>query len=128
MFPWMNRSFSKPRNRGAESETRALNHLRRQGLQPLDRNYRSRRGEIDLIMLDRAREGETLVFVEVRYRERDGYGGALESIDIHKQRRLAAAAAAYLQEHPQRAERPCRFDVVADEGGELHWIRDAFRI
>ena len=79
-------------------------------------------------MLDGAREGETLVFVEVRYRDGDRFGGALASVDGHKQRRLAAAAAAYLQAHPERAEQPCRFDVVADEGGEIHWIPDAFRL
>ncbi len=128
MLRWMKRSFSTPRERGREREQRALNHLRNQGLQPLDRNYRTRRGEIDLIMLDRGREGETLVFIEVRYREGEGYGGAIESVDRHKQRRIAAAAAAYLQAHPQRAEHPCRFDVIADEGGEIHWIKDAFRL
>ena len=79
-------------------------------------------------MTESTREGETLVFVEVRYRRGEGYGGAVESVDRHKQRRLAAAAAAYLQAHPRRAELPCRFDVVADEGGEIRWIRDAFRI
>ena len=97
-------------------------------MKPLERNYHTRRGEIDLILLDQTREGETLVFVEVRYRDGEGYGGAAASVDRHKQRRLAAAAAAYLQAHPERAEQPCRFDVVADEGGEIHWIRDAFRI
>lgn len=78
-------------------------------------------------MLDHTREGETLVFVEVRYRDGDRFGGALASIDHHKQRRIAAAAAAYLQAHPEHTEQPCRFDVIADEGGEIHWIADAFR-
>jgi len=107
--------------RGEHAEERAAAHLRRQGLQILERNYRCRGGEIDLICNDSGQ----LVFVEVRFRSRGDFGGALESIDCRKQRRLIAAARHYLA--GEGRERPCRFDVVAITAGELQWLRDAFQ-
>ena len=109
--------------RGEATEERALHFLLQKGLKLLRRNYRSRRGEIDLVM----EQGDTVVFVEVRYRAGEGFGGAAASVDGRKQRRLTAAAAHFLQAHPAHGERPCRFDVVAAEGESLHWIPDAFR-
>ena len=105
---------------GARSEDRAADYLARHGLAIVGRNYRTRLGEIDVI----AREGEVLVFVEVRMRSEGHFGGALESITPHKQRRIAAAANMYLRQFP-RAPR-CRFDVVALDGGEIRWLKGAF--
>jgi putative endonuclease len=106
---------------GADKERLACDHLQRQGLELITRNYRCRRGEIDLVMRERA----TLVFVEVRFRRSDRFGSAAETVDAHKQRRLAAAAAHYLEHHPTGL--PCRFDVLALDGaGRIHWIKDAF--
>lgn len=105
---------------GGDGEERAARHLVSQGLAIVSRNYRTRQGEIDLI----ARDGEVLVFVEVRRRAGGGYGGALESVTPHKQRRVQAAAQMYLRQF-KRPPR-CRFDVVALEGGEIQWIRAAF--
>ena len=107
---------------GREAEHRAERWLARQGLQPISRNYRCRGGEIDLIMAD----GQSLVFVEVRYRKSDSHGGALASIDSHKQRRLMLAAQHYLQTSGWQG--PCRFDVVGFETNnkEPQWIRNAF--
>ena len=106
---------------GRDAETRAEAMLMRAGLSPLARNYRCRGGEIDLVM----RDGEHLVFVEVRYRAQGGYGGAVSSVSKGKQRRLILAARHYLSTKPWSG--PCRFDVVAFEGGrDGHWIRDAF--
>lgn len=114
-------------DRKAEGEARedqACRHLQRAGLALRDRNVRYRVGEIDLVM-DHA---EVLVFVEVRYRRSERFGGASHSVERGKQQRLARAAACYLSAHPGLARRPCRFDVVAIGADGLDWIRDAFRI
>ena len=71
-----------------------------------------------------AREGDVLVFVEVRMRADGHFGGALESITRRKQRRIAAAAGMYLRQFTRPP--PCRFDVVAMEFGEICWLRAAF--
>ena len=75
--------------------------------------------------------GETLVFVEVRWRGETDHGGALASVDIRKQRRLILAARHYLGRHPHQARRPCRFDVLGlepDDGGTVRydWVQNAF--
>lgn len=112
-------STSLAAGRGAEDA--ALAHLRRSGLTLLERNYRMRRGEIDLVM----RDGDTLVFVEVRYRSGTSHGAAAETVDRRKRARLIAAAQSYLQQN--RWRQACRFDVVALQGTRLDWMRDAFR-
>ncbi len=114
---------------GRSAEKLALAHLRRNGLKPVDRNYRTRRGEIDLIMLD----GDCLVFIEVRYRTRSDYASAIESVDRHKRARLTAAAAKFLATHDAYRHHTCRFDVVGiDADGprsaRIDWRRDAFRL
>lgn len=108
---------------GAAKEEAACRYLERQGLRLVARNHRCRHGEIDLVM----RDAGTLVFVEVRFRRSGRFGTAADSVDVHKQRRLVAAAAHYLQAHPSGL--PCRFDVVAmgaDDG--VDWIRNAFAL
>ena len=93
---------------------------------PVSRNYRCRRGEIDLVM----RDVRTLVFVEVRRRRSRRFGGGLESVDQRKQARLTAAAEHYLATHRVSVDCPCRFDVVAIDGPPrrttIEWVRDAF--
>lgn len=108
------------RSIGAAAEQRAADHLARRGLKLVERNYRCRGGEIDLIMQD----GATLVFVEVRARAPSRFGGAAESITRTKQARVILAARHYLARHGLDA--PCRFDVVLLDGGECAWIRSAF--
>ncbi|PXW96586.1 putative endonuclease [Sphaerotilus hippei] len=116
------------RERGSAAEARALQHLLSQGLRLVERNYRvaagpSRRaGEIDLIMRDR--DG-TLVFVEVRSRLSRSQGGAAASVTHAKRQRLVYAAQRYLLRLPGEWP-PCRFDVVAIDGGELQWLSAAF--
>ena len=106
---------------GRDAETRAEALLTGSGLRPVMRNYRCRGGEIDLVM----RDGEHLVFVEVRYRGHSGYGGALSSIGGNKRRRLVLAARHYLMTSGWQG--PCRFDVVGfDRDQQGQWIRDAF--
>lgn len=109
--------------RGREAEAQAYAYLCAQGLTPLAQNYRTRTGEIDLIMKER----EVLVFVEVRFRARADFGGAAETIDIAKQRRVRSAAEGFLQAHPAYARCACRFDVVALDRGRIEWLRDAFQ-
>lgn len=112
--------------RGRAAEDAALALLQARGLSLLARNYRCRLGEIDLVM----RDGDELVFVEVRARGGERHGGAAGSVDAHKQRRLHRAARHYLMTHPHAASLPARFDVVAISGpdgeNETHWIRAAF--
>ncbi|MFC6841385.1 YraN family protein [Xanthomonas theicola] len=111
--------------RGREVEASARAKLERAGLQLLAANVRYRGGELDLVM----RHAQTLVFVEVRYRRSDAFGGGAASVDVHKRRRLLRAAQSFLAAHPHYATWPCRFDVVEAEGEppRLSWLRDAFR-
>jgi putative endonuclease len=105
---------------GDAAEERAARFLERHGLELVARNYRTRQGEIDLI----ARDGAVLVFVEVRMRSGNRFGGGAETIDWRKQRRLVAAARHYLMRLGH--EPACRFDVVSLEGDAPTWIRGAF--
>jgi len=105
---------------GDAAEERAARHLAAHGLAIVARNYRTRLGEIDLI----AREGGTLVFVEVRQRASDRFGGAAASVDHRKRARIEAAAGLYLARLAN--EPPCRFDVITLEGDRAEWIRAAF--
>lgn len=109
--------------KGQEAEEHACRYLQQQGLQLIERNYRCRQGEIDLIMRDK----QGTVFVEVRYRSNPNFGGGAESVDQRKQHKLIAAAAHYLQQHHTLAQQPARFDVIAIAPGALEWIRDAFQ-
>jgi putative endonuclease len=107
---------------GARAEDLCAELLRRAGLRIIERNWRCRHGEIDLI----AEEGATLVFAEVRMRTSSGYGGAGESVTGAKRARIVAAARLYLMRRPETL---CRFDVflVAPRHTEpVRWIRNAF--
>ena len=112
---------ANPRQTGDDKEELARRFLEGQGLTQVARNVSCRHGEIDLVM----RDGQTQVFVEVRYRRSERFGGASASIDRRKQARLIAAAGYYLQRHP--TDLPCRFDVVAIGAEDrLQWIQNAF--
>ncbi len=103
---------------GRAGEDAALAHLEQNGLSLLQRNFRCKGGEIDLVM----QEGSTLVFVEVRKRADTSYGGAAASVTPHKQRRLILAAQIYLQRY--RMQPACRFDVVAIDGAQMRWLKN----
>jgi putative endonuclease len=106
---------------GRQAEDEALQFLQRKGLKLLERNYRCRFGEIDLIMRDR----RVTVFAEVRMRGSVAFGGAIESINSAKRSRLLAAARHYISSHGSQIE--CRFDAVLLNGdGKVEWIRNAF--
>ena len=108
------------RHRGEEAEETAARYLARHGLEVVARNYRTRVGEIDIV----AREAATLVFVEVRARTDARHGGAAASVGAAKRASLVLAARHYLLRFA--VPPPCRFDVVAIEGGALQWLRGAF--
>lgn len=112
---------------GRQAESLALDHLEAQGLKKLAANYRCRMGEVDLVMKD----GDCLVFAEVRFRNENRFISAAGSVDHHKQRKIIRTAAAFLGRHPQYSNCAVRFDVVGlDQSGNqttLEWIRDAFR-
>ncbi|EZP31227.1 YraN family protein [Pseudomonas sp. RIT288] len=109
---------------GKDAERRALEHLQHQGLRLLAQNWSCKRGELDLVMLD----GDTVVFVEVRYRKNTQWGGALASIDERKRQKLIFAAQYFLQRESRWADSPCRFDVVAIDRhpDQLNWLQNAF--
>ena len=114
---------------GRRGEDLACRHLQSQGLELLERNYRCRAGEIDLVMLD----GSTLVLVEVRSRSSSEHGGAAATVGARKQRRFILAARHLLLTRPQYRKLSARFDVLAIDPApgsgspQLTWIRDAFR-
>lgn len=111
---------------GDDFEQRACVALKRAGLKLLARNYTTRHGELDLVM----RDGDTVVFVEVRYRKSASHGDAATSVTASKQAKLIHAAQHWLAAHPQHARRPCRFDVVSYDGPvdalQRQWLRGAF--
>jgi putative endonuclease len=109
---------------GDRFEGAALSYLQQRGLRLVRANFLCRHGEIDLVM----RDGETLVFVEVRYRKSGAFGGAVGSITQAKRRKLISAAHIWLAWHPHDARRPCRFDVLAFEGDGIEWIPNAFEL
>lgn len=109
--------------RGRRAEQQAKEFLQRQGLILIDKNYRCRHGEIDLIMKD----GSQLVFIEVRYRKNEAYGGPLASVDHKKRARLIAAASHYLQS--KKLQGAARFDVVGITGeNQIDWVENAVEV
>ena len=115
---------------GAAAEAQALKYLKKKGLTYVEKNFRIKQGELDLIMMDSG----TLVFVEVRYRKNTKYGTPEETVNYRKQQKLLIAANTYLQAKGIADRYPCRFDVVAitqqddpkDKTLHVNWHKDAF--
>ena len=121
MKPSGNKTAGKV-NKGVEAENLAAEYLTQHGLKVVERNYRVRGGEIDLV----CEEGRAFVFVEVRLRSNQNFGGAAASITHSKQQRLILAARHWLLQH---GDRNCRFDCVlmdAAEASRIEWIKNAF--
>ena len=114
-------------DRGSQFEDRAAQLLRGAGLRVLERNFRCKLGELDLV----CREGEVLVFVEVRYRSNPHFASAAASVTPAKQRRLWRTAQFYLQRHGLTDSQACRFDVIAFSGSReeaedgIQWLKNA---
>lgn len=112
--------------KGADAEDLALRHLQAQGLTLLQRNFRARGGELDLVMRERGKP-DTLVIVEVRKRGNARYGNAIETIGTAKRQRIVLAARWLLASNAKFADMPVRFDVIAlDANDRVEWIRGAF--
>ena len=113
--------------RGRLWESRAAAYLEERGLELLGRGYRCRMGELDLV----CRDGRELVIVEVRARSRGALCSAIDSIDVHKRRRIVQATRHWLMRHPAWATAVIRFDVVAIDAidtaePQIEWVRNAF--
>jgi putative endonuclease len=114
--------LSPTQEQGRDGEQLALAYLQERGLVLVEANFRCKAGEIDLIM----RDGDTLVFVEVRQRAAGSTVSAAESIGPAKIRRIVRAAQVYLQGLNRLP--PCRIDVVAIDGDALEWLKDAIQV
>lgn len=111
---------------GKRGEAEAAGFLKDRGYRIIGQNVRLRRGEIDLVAYD----GEVLVFVEVKARRGNRFGGSLWAVDERKQGRLSRLATEYVTRH-RLADRPCRFDLVliqgsGSEGRTIDLIQNAF--
>ena len=112
-------------SKGQSAEQFALRFLQQQGYVLVARNYRNRRGEIDLIVENE----DMMLIVEVRYRSNPNFGLASETVDVRKQARIIQCAEHYLARHP--SDKQVRLDVItitpATPEPRLSWIKDAFR-
>ncbi len=115
-------------DKGQYYEDLAVSYLLQAGLHLLQRNFRCKAGEIDII----CSQGEQLVFVEVRYRSNRNFGSAAASVGRTKQRKIIRAAQFYLHGRRQFYDRPCRFDVLAFTPSQsttevdVQWLKSAF--
>ena len=107
---------------GGRYEDKAAAFLEKKGLQVIEKNFRCRTGEIDLI----AKDGTYPVFVEVKYRHTSESGRAASAVDLRKQRVISRTAKVYLLSRGYGEDTDCRFDVIAFDGSTLRWIKNAF--
>lgn len=121
------RNRADTRTKGRQYERLAEQFLLNSGCVLLARNANYRLGELDLVVMD----GTCVAFVEVRFRKHTGWGGALESVDWRKQRKLIRAAELWLMRNPRHADSTCRFDLVTidsnQQPNQCLWYKDAFR-
>jgi len=117
-----------PGQTGQVTEAAACRYLQNAGLKLLEKNYRCRQGEIDLIMLDNA----DLVFIEVRFRRHSGFGSGAESVTVAKQQKIIHTAQHFLASHQSEAAKACRFDVISvtsqNQNYQFNWIKNAFQL
>lgn len=107
---------------GSAQEDRAAAYLQDQGMEILERNFRNRSGEIDMI----GRHEGYLVFVEVKYRSGNSQGSPAEAVDFRKQRQICKVADYYRMMHQLDDQTPIRYDVVAILGEQIRWVQNAF--
>ncbi len=117
-----NEKNQNKRTVGTEYERLACEYLLKEGYRILERNFRCRQGEVDII----ARDGKYLVFIEVKYRKSLREGDPAEAVDYHKQTRILRTARFYMTYAHIPEDTPCRFDVVAVLGNDVRLIKDAF--
>lgn len=128
-MPDLNKASPSRINIGQDVESRVLAYLQKQKFRLVFRNFRCRLGEIDLIGLHQ----NQLLFIEVRFRRNNAFGGAAASVDFRKQQKLIKTARFFLLRHPEMANYACRFDVIAvtlsnetDHALDIDWIQNAF--
>lgn len=118
--------FNNTKAKGDFGEQLAVDYLVKQGLKLIEQNISSRYGEIDIVM----RDDDEWVFVEVRFRQSQEFGGGLESVTRNKQLKLINTAEYYIQLHHKTHFEACRFDIIEISGScvnpEMNWIKDAF--
>lgn len=107
---------------GSVYELKASDYLTKKGYQIIERNYRCRIGEIDIIAIER----DCLCFIEVKYRKNEKTGDPLEAVDKRKQQKIIRTAQYYLLTHSKYQSVKCRFDAVGILGEEILLVRDAF--
>lgn len=107
---------------GKEKEDLAVFYLQKAGCQILERNFYMRGGELDIV----AKEGETILFVEVKYRKNANYGGPEAAITYQKQIHIAKTALYYIKKKNIPLECPFRFDSIVICGSSIQWIKNAF--
>ncbi len=111
------------RTLGSEKEKLAAAYLTQKGYDIIETNYRTRYEEIDII----AKDKNTIVFVEVKYRKNESFGNPLESITLNKQKRISMGAAIYLSNKNKSIEKTSiRFDAIGITGEKITHIKDAF--
>lgn len=110
------------RNIGTGKEKTACEYLEKNGIKIIERNFRCKLGEIDVIGSD----GAYLIFFEIKYRKNDTKGYAPEAVGYKKQKRICKVSDYYRMIHGCPADTPIRFDVVAIDGAHIEWFRNAF--
>jgi putative endonuclease len=138
MVKWLGKDFfsggsgnvnkTAGKNTGQIGEETAVAYLKQKGYLIVERNYRKRFGEIDIV----AQDGEVVVFVEVKTRRSVRFGSPFEAVDRRKQKKMTRVALAYLNSH-KLFDRSARFDVVAvmlhkESGSEVEIVQDAFEM
>lgn len=119
--PWFWMPGKTTRQRGSEAEAVAAKYLQRAKCRIIEKNYLCKAGEIDLIVMD----GNTLVFVEVRYRANTARGSGAQSVTRTKIQRIVRTASHYLMTHSTFRGHACRFDVISIDD-KVTWYRAAF--
>lgn len=107
---------------GDQAESMAEAFLTNKNIKIIEKNYRIKAGEIDLIADDQG----TLAFIEVKYRKSKHYGQPFETVTYPKQQKIIRTAQSYLQKHPGLANKACRFDVISIHNQDIDWIKNAF--
>jgi len=115
--------FSKnTKTTGDKAEDIACKHLTKNKINIIERNFKNRSGEIDIIALDK----DTLLFVEVKYRKSDSHGQPYENVTAQKQHKIIQTAEYYLQKNPRLSHNDCRFDVISIHNNDITWLKNAF--
>ncbi|MCM1427066.1 MAG: YraN family protein [Eubacterium sp.] len=107
---------------GTEKEEAACGYLEQNGVRIVEKNFRCRQGEIDMIGYDK----DYLVFFEVKYRKDDAKGNAAQAVGVRKQKKICRVSDYYRMIHGYADDTPIRFDVIAIDGSNIEWFQNAF--